>query len=85
VYAGVIAISVPHLGIPCEFKANAVTRPGYGRQSVVELRRGFLRILQSTDLWIVLASPAGDGTTGNAALWKQHLADLLQRAPRMAK
>jgi homoserine O-acetyltransferase len=27
----------------------------------------------------------GHATTGNAALWKQHLADLLQRAPRMAK
>ncbi len=27
----------------------------------------------------------GHGTTGNAALWKQHLADLLQSAPRMAK
>ena len=27
----------------------------------------------------------GHGTTGMAALWKQHLADLLQRAPRMAK
>jgi len=26
----------------------------------------------------------GHGTTGMAALWKQHLADLLQRAPRMA-
>jgi len=27
----------------------------------------------------------GHGTIGNAALWKQHLAELLQRAPRMAK
>ncbi len=27
----------------------------------------------------------GHGTTGNAGLWKQHLADLLQRAPRMGK
>src|SRR5713101_8691961 len=27
----------------------------------------------------------GHGTTGNAALWKQHLADLLQRAPRTGK
>ena len=27
----------------------------------------------------------GHGTTGNAALWKEHLADLLQRAPRMGK
>src|SRR2546428_7256175 len=27
----------------------------------------------------------GHGTTGNAALWKQHLADLLQKAPRMGK
>jgi homoserine O-acetyltransferase len=27
----------------------------------------------------------GHLTTGNAALWKQHLAELLQRAPRMAK
>jgi homoserine O-acetyltransferase len=27
----------------------------------------------------------GHLTTGNAALWKQHLADLLQRAPRIAK
>jgi homoserine O-acetyltransferase len=27
----------------------------------------------------------GHGTTGMAALWKQHLADLLQRAPRIAK
>jgi homoserine O-acetyltransferase len=27
----------------------------------------------------------GHGTTGNAALWKQHLADLLQRAPRNGK
>jgi homoserine O-acetyltransferase len=27
----------------------------------------------------------GHATTGNAALWKQHLADLLHSAPRMAK
>ena len=27
----------------------------------------------------------GHGTTGNAALWKEHLADLLQKAPRMGK
>ena len=27
----------------------------------------------------------GHGTTGNAALWKEHLADLLQRTPRMGK
>jgi homoserine O-acetyltransferase len=31
------------------------------------------------------AETRGHGTTGNAALWKQHLADLLQRAPRMGK
>jgi len=27
----------------------------------------------------------GHATTGNAALWKQHLADLLQRAPRLGR
>lgn len=27
----------------------------------------------------------GHGTTGYAALWKAHLADLLQKAPRTAK
>src|SRR6267154_1572769 len=27
----------------------------------------------------------GHATTGNAALWRQHLADLLQRAPRLAQ
>jgi hypothetical protein len=27
----------------------------------------------------------GHGTTGNAALWRQHLAELLQRAPRNGK
>jgi hypothetical protein len=31
------------------------------------------------------ADTRGHGTTGNAALWKRHLADLLQRAPRMGK
>jgi len=31
------------------------------------------------------ADTRGHGTTGNAALWKQHLADLLQRAPRVGK
>jgi len=30
------------------------------RKSVVKLRRGPLRVLQSTDFWIVLVSPAGN-------------------------
>jgi hypothetical protein len=29
-------------------------------KTVVKLRRGLLRILQSTDFWIVLVSPAGN-------------------------
>src|SRR5258708_13024549 len=31
------------------------------------------------------AGTRGHGTTGNAALWKQHVADLLQRAARVGK
>jgi hypothetical protein len=58
--ASVIAISVPRPNYPCKFKAQAVTSGLTAGRTVVKLRRGVLRILQSTDLWIVLASQAGD-------------------------
>jgi hypothetical protein len=45
---------------PCKFRAKAVTTELMAGRTVVKLRRGALRILQSTDLWIVLASHDGD-------------------------
>jgi hypothetical protein len=56
----VIAISVPRPNYPRKFKAKAVTSELTAGRTVVKLRRGALRILQSTDLWIVLASHPGD-------------------------
>jgi len=42
--------------------------------------------IQSRHVLIPGSDPTrGHGTTGNAALWKQHLADLLQRASRTGK
>src|SRR5258705_246618 len=58
--AVVIAISVPRPNYPWKFKAKAVGDGADAGRTVVKLRRGALRILQSTDLWIVLASHGGD-------------------------
>jgi len=58
--ANVIAISVPRPNYPRKFKDQAVTTELTASRTVVKWRRGASRILQSTDLWIVLASHGGD-------------------------
>jgi len=47
---------------PDYFLVNSGPTPSMACKSVVKLRRGLLRILQSTDFWIVLVS--SDGNNG---------------------